>query len=223
VTHFRSFRAALTASAAVVLAFGMALVGAAAPASAHDQLLSSDPAPGASLDALPAELVLTFNAELLGDGGGNEMQVTDAAGTSLADGPAVVDGTRLVQTLTPAAADGEVTVLWRAVSSDGHPISGEFAFSVTGSADAPEPTMTTMDTPTPAVTATDAVGPAPTSSEATATDGQDGESAASPLPWIILGAVVLLALAAVVFLLASRSRGGAGGTGGDGSTPPAGR
>jgi methionine-rich copper-binding protein CopC len=197
---------------AVAALAALALLLPAVPASAHDQLVSTDPAADAVLDALPAEITLTFSAELLADGGGNVVEVTDAAGTALADGPAVVDGTTVTQAIT-GEASGPVTVLWRVVSSDGHPISGEFAFTVEGAptpsaeptepSATPEPMMTTMTTP--------AETPEPSPSPAPA----DEASASNPLPWII-GVVILLAVVGLVLYLLvirPRSRGDDGSTG----------
>lgn len=184
--------------AAAALA-ALALLVPASPASAHDQLISSDPAADAVLEALPGEVTLTFSAELLSDGGGNVVEVTDAAGTALAEGPTVVDGTTVTQALT-GDASGPFTVLWRVVSSDGHPISGEFAFTVEGAATptdesaSPEPTMTTM-TP-PEETAEPSASPAPA----------DEASASNPLPWIIGAVIVLVVIGAVLYLLVIRPR-----------------
>ena len=47
----------------------------------------------------------------------------------VADSPAVEDMTATVE-LDEALPDGEYEVLWRVVSSDGHPISGAFTFQV---------------------------------------------------------------------------------------------
>jgi hypothetical protein len=122
-------RARLSAlSAALLIALGVAL-GAASPAQAHDDLIGSDPAAGAALDALPAQLTLTFSAGIAGDEGASVVEVTDAAGTTLADGSPSVSDNVLTQPLA-GEASGAVTVLWKVVSSDGHPISGEFSFTV---------------------------------------------------------------------------------------------
>jgi copper resistance protein C len=211
----RTRRRAPFALAAGLLAL-LAVFAPASPVSAHDQLLSTDPAADAVLAALPAEITLTFSAELLGDGAANELQVTDAAGTALGDGAAVVDGVNVTQALT-GPASGPITVLWRVVSSDGHPISGEFAFTVEAPATpteapgepapsaTPEPTMTTMQTPE--ATAEASATPAP---------GTDSASA-SPLPWIIGIVVVLAVIGVVVYLLVIRPRGrNDGATGGSG-------
>lgn len=117
------------------------LLGAAAtlfvaqPASAHDELIGSTPAAGSSVEALPGELVLTFSGVLLAEPSATDVVVTDAAGTDLTAGDPTFDGTKLTQPLSETApAPGTVTVIWRVVSSDGHPISGEFTFAVGGEA-----------------------------------------------------------------------------------------
>lgn len=189
----RSLRRRLAVlTAALLLSAGGVLI--AAPASAHDELVSTDPAADATLDALPEQLTLTFSGELATDPGATELQVADAGGISLADGPPIIEGTTVTQSLA-GAASGVVTVLWKVVSSDGHPISGQFAFSVST---APTPTVT----PTPSESAAPADSPAPEPSDApTVASADDGA-----LPWII-GGLLLLALivGALIYLLASRS------------------
>ena len=206
----RLVRARAGLAAVAVALFAVLLP--AAPAAAHDQLVGSDPAADAVLTELPAEITLTYSAELLGDAGSNIVEVTDAAGTALNDGTAVVDGVTVSQALT-GAASGPVTVLWRVVSSDGHPISGEFVFTVEGASTAeptsepaepsasatPEPTMTTTTVPE---SETETPAPAPDSSA----------SDSSPVPWIVGAVVLLVVIGAVVYLLVIRPRrtGGAG-------------
>jgi len=211
--------------AALLLAFVVVLAGAS-PAQAHDELLGSDPAADSSLDALPAQLTLTFSAEIADDEGASVVEVTDAAGTTLVDGAPTVHDNVLTQPLA-GEASGAVTVLWKVVSSDGHPISGEFSFTVAG---APAPTPTPTETAAPTQSATTApsetVEPTPTVTSLPA--ASDGSSA---LPWIIAGVLALALIGAVVYLLVSRSRRekalaeGAQGTAGaapqPGSEPPA--
>ena len=68
----RSLRRTIAAAAAaLLLAAGGLLV--ASPASAHDELVSSDPAADAALEALPAQLTLTFSGELATDPGATEL------------------------------------------------------------------------------------------------------------------------------------------------------
>ena len=209
--------------AALLVAFGVVLA-TASPAQAHDELLGSDPAADSTLDALPAQLTLTFSGEIADDAGASVVEVTDASGASLVDGTPTAQDNVLTQPLT-GEASGAVTVLWKVVSSDGHPISGEFTFTVAG---APTPTETATPTPTETSAPTQSAEPTPTvTSEPVADEGS------SALPWIIAGVLALALIAAVVYLLVSRSRrekalasGGAGPAGGASqpdSAPPADR
>lgn len=183
----------LSAAGAVLAALLIAAsaVFVASPAQAHDELLSSDPAAGSTANALPAQVTLTFSGLLSADAGASEVAVTDAAGTSLVEGAPVVADTVLTQPLA-GEASGVVTVLWKVVSSDGHPISGEYSFTVAAaSAVSPEPTVTA----TPEPTASPPDVPA------------DGDSSLSDAwPWVVGGLLVAAILGAVIYLLASRAR-----------------
>ncbi|GAA1987421.1 hypothetical protein GCM10009777_22190 [Microbacterium pumilum] len=188
----------IAAFAAVLLSAGGLLV--ASPAFAHDELVSSDPAAESTLDALPTQLTLTFSADISTEEGANEVQVTDAAGTNLAAGAPTVQDNVLTQPLA-GAASGAVTVLWKVVSSDGHPVSGELAFTV---APAPTPTPTETPTATPAPTASPIETITPTPSPSVAPDDDSDVEAA--LPWIIGGIIVAAVGGAVIYLLVSRAR-----------------
>ncbi|MFB3980177.1 copper resistance CopC family protein [Microbacterium proteolyticum] len=199
-----------TALAAGALALAALLVSAG-PASAHDELVSSDPSADAVLDALPPQITLTYSADVLDAEGATVVEVTDAAGTSLTDGAPVVEGTTVTQALA-GTASGTVTVAWRVVSSDGHPIDGTFSFTVPA---APAPTPTASPSPTaipstapsaePTVTVT--ATPAPT----------ENTSDASPLPWILLAVALLLVVGALVWLVVARGRNGSPGSGSSGT------
>lgn len=181
--------------AALILSF-VALMSPASPAHAHDELLGSDPAADSTVDALPPQLTLTFSGVIAPDTGASQVQVTDAAGTELTDGAPSTQDNVLTQPLS-GEASGIVTVLWKVVSSDGHPISGEFAFTVAG-ASAPTETSTPSATPTETTTPTHETTPTPTPAPAS--------DATSIAPWVVLGVLAALAAAAVVYLLASRAR-----------------
>jgi len=199
-TSPRSFVRPLIATAAALFIAAAGLL-VASPASAHDELESSDPAADSSLEALPSQLTLTFSGILSTEAGATELQVTDAAGATLAEGAPVVQENVVTQALT-GAASGAVTVLWKVVSSDGHPISGQYTFTVTAP---PSPTATPSVTPsaTPSESATpaDSATPEPVVTAAPVSD--EG----SATPWII-GALILLAAVggAVLYLLVSRAR-----------------
>ena len=112
----------------------VALVGAvllgAAPASAHTELATSAPTDGEVLAAAPEEVTLTFTGEI--QAGYVQVAVTGADGASLNVGPATVEGP-LVRQPVQAGADGPYVVAYRVVSVDGHPITGQLTFTLTGS------------------------------------------------------------------------------------------
>lgn len=212
--------------AALLITFGV-VVATASPAHAHDELLGSDPVADSALDALPAQLTLTFSAEIADDEGASVVEVTDAGGTSLTAGAPTVNDNVLTQPLA-GEASGAVTVLWKVVSSDGHPISGEFTFTVAG-APAPAPTETVAPTPSETAAPSETAEPTPTS---TAIAPEDADSTfADVWPWVLFGIIAAALAGAVLYLLVSRvrrdkeldaaNRGPADGAPGPGSEPPA--
>lgn len=191
-------RALVAALATLLIASGGVLLGTA-PAFAHDELVSSDPASGSTVDALPAALTLTFSGDLLSDASTTVVQVTDASGASLTDGAPTVSANVVTQPLT-GSASGAVSVAWRVVSSDGHPIAGEFAFT-SNAAPTPTPTPSETSDATPESAAT----PEPVVTTLVETVPSPGQSA--PVwPWVVGAIVMLIAIGLVVWLLGARAR-----------------
>lgn len=117
--------AALVAGALVVL---QGLLGAA-PASAHAELVETDPAEGAVVETAPSTVTLTFNEPVRLTA--QEIAVYDADGEEVAS-TAGANGQDVTVGLTGAGdlGDGTYVVSWNVLSSDGHPISGALNFSV---------------------------------------------------------------------------------------------
>ena len=116
----------------------IAVFGIATPASAHDVLIGSNPAADSTIDAMPESFSITMNETLLdvaGDASGFAIQVLDAAGRYYGDGCLAVADATLSMGAT-LGEPGPYAFRWQAVSSDGHPVSGEFAFTWTGDATA---------------------------------------------------------------------------------------
>ncbi|MGI5469874.1 copper resistance CopC/CopD family protein [Streptomyces sp. CA-132043] len=129
-------RSGRTAAALRLLVLAAALLGAllggAAPASAHAALTDSSPAQGAVLQKAPPQVTLSFSEGVsMGD---DSIRVLDPKGKridrgkllDLCSGSTVKYGTGL----PPGLPDGTYTVAWQAVSADSHPVSGAFTFSV---------------------------------------------------------------------------------------------
>lgn len=106
----------------------VALCATAVPASAHDKLISSDPASDQRLAEAPAEVSLTFSADVLDMGAA--VVVSDATGTEWVSAAPAVDGPTVTAVLDPGMPDAGYEIRWRIVSSDGHPISGVVPFTV---------------------------------------------------------------------------------------------
>jgi methionine-rich copper-binding protein CopC len=117
--------------AAALLAIGVVVLGTAAPAQAHNSLVSSTPEAESTITELPPAFSITTSEALLdlaGDGSGFAMQVRDAAGRYFGDGCyEIVDSTLSMGASLGEA--GEYTLVWQVVSADGHPVSGEFPFT----------------------------------------------------------------------------------------------
>jgi methionine-rich copper-binding protein CopC len=194
-------RTSVAVLTAITLALGTVLA-TALPASAHDDLLSSTPESGATVDVLPAQLVLTFSAELLSDGSSTVVEVTDAAGTAVTDAAPVVDGSTVTQSLA-GTSTGAIRVLWRVVSSDGHPISGELGFEVAAT---PAPAETTPAASPTASATSEPLATASPEPTVTTVAAPAESSGADPLPWILGGLGLLVVIGLVVWLLAARAR-----------------
>ena len=115
--------------AAVILAAALVIFGffASPSALAHDQLVSSNPSDGAKLDKQPEWLELEFSGDVQKIG--TEI-VVDHNGKDVSAGEISVDGTSVKSALPDDLGAGDYTVKWRVVSQDGHPISGDFTFSI---------------------------------------------------------------------------------------------
>ncbi|WP_246839864.1 copper resistance CopC family protein [Pseudarthrobacter sp. NIBRBAC000502771] len=116
------------ATAALLLVFS-------APAQAHDALESSNPANGSTVSAMPAKVELTFDHTPIAIN--SIVRVEDATGADQADGPVQIVDNQVSQPVKPGAPQGKYTVVWRVVSSDGHPIEGTFTFTAGGPNSAP--------------------------------------------------------------------------------------
>jgi methionine-rich copper-binding protein CopC len=200
----RPVAVALVTGAWLALALGTMSPAAAAPLFAtHNVLIASVPAAGQTLTTLPDTFSITTNENLLdfgGHGNGFALQVRDAAGQYYGTGcVTIVDASMSAPAALGAA--GDYTMLWQAVSADGHTVSGAIPFtwapsnSATPSAGSPAPIVCGAAAPTGSAT------PAATPN----TDAPPGPIALSDVLWIG-GAVVAVGIAVLVVILIAGRR-----------------
>ena len=125
-THRRDLRGPLV-RCLMTLATAALLMVPAAAAQAHDVLEATDPANGATVRTLPSKIGLTFDHTPIALG--SVVRVEDSTGTDQADGPVTIVDNHVTQAVKTSAPEGRYTVVWRVVSSDGHPIEGTFTFT----------------------------------------------------------------------------------------------
>lgn len=162
------------------------LVAGTGPAQAHDALLEATPAADQVLATAPSEVQLGFSGAPVPLG--TEVLVLGPDGADVASGAAEVRGSTVVQQLSDTLAAGAYTVEWRSTSSDGHPLSGSYTFTVTTGTSAP---------------ATSAADPSLAAAGARTPDEPAGGGPS--VGWLLVGALALGAVAAVAVRLRRRS------------------
>ena len=118
----------LIATASLVLASALA----PSASFAHSDIVSTTPAAGSTVEAGTVDIVVEFNEDLLQDANsaGSEIKVVETStGNELMAGCVYVEGSRL-HARAALDVDGGVTVTWRTVADDGHPVSESYEFNV---------------------------------------------------------------------------------------------
>ena len=126
VAHRKGGRLVLAAAAIGLIGS----VAVAAPASAHNYLVSTTPAVDSTVTEQPGTLALTTNDDLLvlgNDGAAAALRVVGPDGLYYGDGCVSVVGPEASMPLELGAA-GAYEVTWQVVSTDGHPVSGQYGF-----------------------------------------------------------------------------------------------
>ncbi len=166
---------------ALLLLAGSALVAGTAPASAHTELIGSDPADGSSTAAGPSRVTLTFSEVV--QTGFTTVTVIGPGGAQWQAGPPIQNGAVVTVPVRPLGPAGSYTVGYRVLSADGHPVQGSVQFTLT----APGPA--TAVTPAPSG---DGVPDGVAAPDGPASPSNGSESGGTAVwPWIA-GAVLLL-------------------------------
>lgn len=206
---------AIAAMAALVVGVGM--LGIAAPAQAHNYLVTSTPEADSTISELPSAFSITTNEpvlDLAGDGSGFALQVKDASGLYYGDGCLTIDGSTVTMGATLGEA-GAYTVVWQVISEDGHPVSGEYGFTwapadgveaTVGESAPPVCGVTGVETPTPTPTAEPTTTPSAEPTPEATTQPVAENAALGDAVWIG-GAILAVLIAGVVTFFVVRRRG----------------
>ena len=111
--------------AACALLLGVLLFGAA-PASAHAVLTRVSPEPDAVLEESPKEISLSFTETISIPAQG--IRLFDPSASEVSGVTAVARGNTMTAQVPLLTTDGSYTVAWKAVSADGHAVSGAYLF-----------------------------------------------------------------------------------------------
>ena len=174
----------------------------AAPAVAHDELVSTSPADGTTVSSAPAEVLLVFGEPPVALG--SEVQVLGPDGANVSAGALVLDGSTVRQALRAERPQGAYRVQWRVTSDDGHTVTGEFTFTAAAAAAAAAVATAAPGTAAPG-------GAAATQTLAPATPGSVADDAGeSGVTVLLAGGGLVLALAGVALVIGviRRRRGG---------------
>jgi methionine-rich copper-binding protein CopC len=116
----------------VLLLCSVLLIAAPAYAFAHGEMVQAFPAADSNVLTAPVEVAIEFDGKLqiIGSSNVNSIEVTDSEGQIISSPTAVVEGNRISTRLQLTDITGLVSVHYRIVSEDGHPVEGDYSFSV---------------------------------------------------------------------------------------------
>jgi methionine-rich copper-binding protein CopC len=199
-----AFRALLVSLLAVAGAAAAIVAGPLPSASAHAELVATVPKQGATVPARPATVTLTFSDPI-------DQKFARTAVTGPGGAPQQVQATAVGPTVAVPVPDhgpGAYKVVYRVVSADGHPVSGELDFTVAGvptAGPSASPTGPAPSSPAPSSPAASSSAPASAAAPSAAPAETGGSSSALLVGMIALAVV---AGAGALWLAFGRSRRG---------------
>lgn len=191
---------------------------------AHSKLETAEPGVNATIGESPDTIEMTFDTFIEKI---SNFRLFNELDEQVELGETIVDGSLMMADVPNALANGQYTVKWTIVGADGHPVSGEYSFTV----DAPELEETappadggteggTVDGETPADTpgetpeetpddaspeATEAPASEPEASPTPPADSADSGGGTNYAPFMIIGSIIVVAAALTVVLRRRKS------------------
>jgi methionine-rich copper-binding protein CopC len=163
---------------------GISLTGLLAinPVFAHTDLISVEPATDQVMLTLPSEVKLTFGESVIAEG--TFASITTAAGS--VETTVRVEAANVYVAIPADLVGPDVTIFWKTVASDGHPLDGETVYKLAEARDEPTPEVTALEEPV-----------------AISAPLQENSSNISWLQWLSLGASIGIA---ITFFLKMRKK-----------------
>lgn len=191
----------------VLFVAGISVLGGSSAAFAHDDLVTSYPRADATVATSPDEITLTFSGELADMDGSSVIEVINDDGQNVAADTPDISGTSITQHLSPATTTGLFTVRWKVVSSDGHPISDEYVYTVESAAVTPVPSESESESESES-TVEQKPEPSASPSETPSSYGSSptGGGEFSPFLYLLVVAMVLVGGVVGVLLMAYERR-----------------
>jgi methionine-rich copper-binding protein CopC len=99
---------------------------------AHGAMVQATPAADSNVLTAPTEVSIEFDGKLqiIGDTNINSIEVTDNQGQLISSPASLVEGNKISTKLQLTDITGLVSVHYRIVSEDGHPVEGDYSFTV---------------------------------------------------------------------------------------------
>jgi methionine-rich copper-binding protein CopC len=152
------------------------------PALAHTELVSVEPATDQVMLTLPSEVKLTFGESVIAEG--TFASITTSAGS--VETTVRVEAADVYVAIPADLVGPDVTISWKTVAADGHPLDGETVYKLAEARDEATPEVTTMEEPV-----------------AISAPVEESESSISWLQWLSLGASIGIA---ITFFLKMRKK-----------------
>jgi methionine-rich copper-binding protein CopC len=152
------------------------------PVLAHTELVSVEPATDQVMLTLPSEIKLTFGEAVLAEG--TFASITTSAGS--VETTVRVEAADVYVAIPADLVGPDVTISWKTVAADGHPLDGETIYKLAEARGEATPEVTTMEEPV--------VISAPV---------EENSSSISWLQWLALGASIGIA---ITFFLKMRKK-----------------
>lgn len=152
------------------------------PVFAHTDLVSVEPATDQVMLTLPSEIKLTFGEAVLAEG--TFASITTSAGS--VETTVRVDAANVYVAIPADLVGPDVTISWKTVATDGHPLDGETIYKLAEARGEAAPEVTTMEEPV-----------------AISAPIEENSSSISWLQWLSLGASIGIA---ITFFLKMRKK-----------------